>query len=123
MAANPVDSIDIFNRQPVDLETLLSNASTPRIVKSLEDQKRDDNRSFLDKTVEGYEEGVPLPAQIALGFTVPAGITCTKAVMSIETAAIRVACDGTAATATNGVLVTNAQGLFVVHGLEAVANY
>ena len=71
MAANPVDSIDIFNRQPVDLETLLSNASTPRIVKSLEDQKRDDNRSFLDKTVEGYEEGVPLPSQIALGFTVP----------------------------------------------------
>ena len=73
MAANPVDSIDIFNRQPVDLETLLSNASTPAYspIKSLEDQKRDDNRSFLDKTVEGYEEGVPLPAQIALGFTVP----------------------------------------------------
>ena len=62
-------------------------------------------------------------ADTALNFTVPAGITCTKAVMSIETAAIRVACDGTAATATNGVLVTNAQGLFVVHGLEAVANF
>lgn len=59
----------------------------------------------------------------ALNFTVPSGIECTKAVMSVETAPIRVQLDGTAATGTNGLLITHAQGLVTITGREAVANF
>tara|TARA_R100000995_G_C3475066_1_gene120460 strand:+ start:1040 stop:1342 length:303 start_codon:yes stop_codon:yes gene_type:complete len=60
-------------------------------------------------------------ADTALGFTVPSGISPTKAVFSLETAAIRIQTDGTAATATNGTRLIH-DNIYVVKGREAIAN-
>ena len=65
--------INIFDQTPLSLDETLALASTDtsRYVKPLSQLAEEDTRDFLDKSIEDYEETVPLGAQILAGFTLP----------------------------------------------------
>ena len=65
--------INIFDQTPLSLDETLALASTDtsRYVKPLSQLAEEDTRDFLDKSIEDYEETVPLGAQILTGFTLP----------------------------------------------------
>ncbi|MGI9269497.1 MAG: hypothetical protein ACR2PE_03125, partial [Porticoccus sp.] len=62
------NAIDIFNN-PMSVEDMQDVLLGPQT--DISQYIQPDDRDLLDKTVEGYEEFVPLPAQIAAGFTLP----------------------------------------------------
>ena len=65
--------INIFDQTPLSLDETLALASTDtsRYVKPLSQLAEEDTRDFLDKSIEDYEETVPLGAQILTGLTLP----------------------------------------------------
>jgi|9_EtaG_2_1085328.scaffolds.fasta_scaffold27447_2 hypothetical protein len=62
------NAIDIFSN-PMSVEDMQDALLGPQT--DISQYIQPDDRDLLDKTVEGYEENVPLPAQIAAGFTLP----------------------------------------------------
>jgi len=62
------NAIDIFSN-PMSVEDMQDALLGPQT--DISQYIQPDDRDLLDKTVEGYEEVVPLPAQIAAGFTPP----------------------------------------------------
>ena len=62
------NAIDIFSN-PMSVEDMNDALLGPQT--DISQYIQPDDRDLLDKTVEGYEEVVPLPAQILAGFTLP----------------------------------------------------
>jgi len=62
------NAIDIFSN-PMSVEDMQDALLGPQT--DISQYIQPDDRDLLDKTVEGYEEVVPLPAQMLAGFTLP----------------------------------------------------
>ena len=62
------NAIDIFSN-PMSVEDMQDALLGPQT--DISQYIQPDDRDLLDKTVEGYEENVPLPAQMLAGFTLP----------------------------------------------------